>query len=759
MTQQTNKASGIVRQHLVLAAALMLAAVCMPSMASAQGSLEDDWRALVELYKATGGANWTENSNWSTSADSPPNAYDLNDWYGVTVDMEEERVSHLRLLENNLEGHIPAEIGNLTKLKRLDVHTNKLAGEIPPELWNLTELTWLDLGSNSGLTGEIPPEVGNLTDLKILGMNNSLVYGEVPMEIGNLTKLEHVGIERNQLTGMLPHSMTNLARLKYFAFHGQELCAPRSEDFQAWLMDIERVLGPNCANVLLTPPGNFLVTARVRSALRVSWEAPDYDGSETLRYTLQYRLTDIDDAEGGNQPGAWTPSVSYDGVSTDAIITGLKATTSYDVRVAAVTDGTGAFATLTISTLSLNFGGYVENQVYTVGETIVGLTMPAGSAGVGPYSYAFSPTLPAGLAFNRIALKVSGTPTEVFPSTVLTYSATDLNGLTGEQQFTIQVNPSNRVGVQLIHNVAGLEADVYLDDVLLYDDWAFQSATGFSELVRSSHRLDIVDAAGVDNSSPLASLEFDFEGGTSSQIIAYGNAEDARLVAVEDVRLGGDGSRAVSFRIAHGAKDAGPVALRLLDPDVTNAMHAVLEENIGFGDIGDYHVTEPRTFNVEVAMAGGGSVIDVYSFDFQGLEDQVLTLGLSGSGTNAAEGLTLMGVLPSGDVRFPEAVVTASEPGEALPEAFALRGNYPNPFNPSTRIVFDVPSAARVTVEVVDMLGRVVQAVSGQEFEAGVKHSIGITSQGLATGTYLYRLTAIMEQETVARTGRMTLAR
>ncbi len=758
MTQQTNSASGIVRQYLVLAAALMLATVCMPSMTSAQNSLEDDWRALVELYKATGGANWTQNSNWSISTESPPDVYDLNDWYGVTVDMEEGRVSRLRLFDNNLEGHIPAEIGNLTKLKTLSIYANRLAGKIPPELWTLTNLTFLDMGDNAGLVGEMPPEIGNLTRLTVLGFNYTQVSGEVPEEIGNLVQLQILAIHNNQLTGKLPGSMTNLPNVQRLRFQGQELCAPRSEEFQAWLMGIESVRGSNCATVPLAAPSNFLATARVRSALRVSWEAPAYDGSETLRYTLQYRLTDTDDAEGGNQPGVWTPSVSYDGMSTDATIAGLEATTSYDVRVAAVTDGTGAFATLTISTLSLDFGGYVENQVYVAGETIVDLTMPAASAGVGPYAYVLSPTLPTGLEFNRISLKVNGMPTEVLPTTFFSYVATDVNGLTGEQQFTIQVYPPNRVGVQLIHNVAGLEADVYLDDVLLYDDWAFQSATGFSELVRSSHRLDIVDAAGVDNSSPLASLEFDFERGTSNQIIAYGNAEDVRLVAVEDVRSGGDDSRAVSFRIAHGAKDAGAVALRLLDPDAANAVYAVLEENIGFGDIGDYHVTEPRTFNVEVDMAGSGSVIDVYSFDFQGLEDQVLTIGLSGSGTNAAEGLTLMGVLPSGDVRFPT-VVTASEPSEALPEAFALRGNYPNPFNPSTRIVFDVPSAARVTVEVVDMLGRVVQAVSGQEFEAGAKQSIGITSQGLATGTYLYRLTAIMEQETVARTGRMTLAR
>ena len=41
-----------------------------------------------------------------------------------------------------------------------------------------------------------------------------------------------------------------------------------------------------------------------------------------------------------------------------------------------------------------------------------------------------------------------------------------------------------------------------------------------------------------------------------------------------------------------------------------------------------------------------------------------------------------------------------------VPTAFRLHGNYPNPFNPSTRVVFDLPSEAEVTVHVFGRIGK-----------------------------------------------------
>jgi hypothetical protein len=72
---------------------------------------------------------------------------------------------------------------------------------------------------------------------------------------------------------------------------------------------------------------------------------------------------------------------------------------------------------------------------------------------------------------------------------------------------------------------------------------------------------------------------------------------------------------------------------------------------------------------------------------------------------------------------------------------FALVGNSPNPFNPTTTISFTLPEVSRVTLNVYDVAGRqVAQLVNGTR-EAG-SHEVIFDGSNLASGLYLYTLTA-----------------
>ena len=141
------------------------------------GSVAGDRAALVALYNATDGANWTNNSGWLT--DAP-----VYEWYGVTVDPE-FRVDALDLHSNGLSGQIPAELGSLTNLRRLGLSVNRLSGEIPPELGSLAYLSVLDLSGNL-LTGSIPPELGNLANLQLLRFSGNQLTGCVPAGLLNV---------------------------------------------------------------------------------------------------------------------------------------------------------------------------------------------------------------------------------------------------------------------------------------------------------------------------------------------------------------------------------------------------------------------------------------------------------------------------------------------------------------------------------------------------------------------------------------------
>ncbi len=189
------------RLALFLLGMVVLAAGCGKS-ARAQVAQEDSL-ALVALYTATDGPNWTDNTNWLSGT--------VASWIGVTL--EGNRVTALVLPNNALDGTLPPEIGNLGGLQRLLLFRNRLSGEIPPEIGNLAKLDELILARNR-LNGEIPPEIGNLASLQTLDLFLNLFTGAIPPELGNLTNLEVLFLHDNQLDGALPPEIGVLENLQ-----------------------------------------------------------------------------------------------------------------------------------------------------------------------------------------------------------------------------------------------------------------------------------------------------------------------------------------------------------------------------------------------------------------------------------------------------------------------------------------------------------------------------------------------------------------
>jgi hypothetical protein len=90
------------------------------------------------------------------------------------------------------------------------------------------------------------------------------------------------------------------------------------------------------------------------------------------------------------------------------------------------------------------------------------------------------------------------------------------------------------------------------------------------------------------------------------------------------------------------------------------------------------------------------------------------------------------------------ATVVSAEDGplaDQAPAQFHLHGNYPNPFNPSTRIAFALPVQEHVRLEVYDLLGRRV-ALLVDEVRAAGHHAVDFDASTLSSGLYLYRITA-----------------
>jgi len=76
-----------------------------------------------------------------------------------------------------------------------------------------------------------------------------------------------------------------------------------------------------------------------------------------------------------------------------------------------------------------------------------------------------------------------------------------------------------------------------------------------------------------------------------------------------------------------------------------------------------------------------------------------------------------------------------------VPQNFLLSQNYPNPFNPTTAINYEVSLSSFVTLKVYDILGREVATLVNEKKSPG-NYTVRFNAAGLASGVYLYRVTA-----------------
>ena len=93
----------------------------------------------------------------------------------------------------------------------------------------------------------------------------------------------------------------------------------------------------------------------------------------------------------------------------------------------------------------------------------------------------------------------------------------------------------------------------------------------------------------------------------------------------------------------------------------------------------------------------------------------------------------------SSDGTFSFNIITGVEDNQ-LPTGYSVSDNFPNPFNPRTRIGITLPNREKVKVEVFNLLGQTVADVIEQTFDAGTNY-IDIELNGLPNGFYISRIT------------------
>jgi len=82
------------------------------------------------------------------------------------------------------------------------------------------------------------------------------------------------------------------------------------------------------------------------------------------------------------------------------------------------------------------------------------------------------------------------------------------------------------------------------------------------------------------------------------------------------------------------------------------------------------------------------------------------------------------------------------EDEETLPKEFSLYQNHPNPFNPSTTIIWQSPVSDWQTIKIYNTLGQEVETIVNEYLEAGLHSKLYIVNSTLPSGVYFYQLKA-----------------
>ena len=107
------------------------------------------------------------------------------------------------------------------------------------------------------------------------------------------------------------------------------------------------------------------------------------------------------------------------------------------------------------------------------------------------------------------------------------------------------------------------------------------------------------------------------------------------------------------------------------------------------------------------------------------------TTGKKWAGTLFFDNLTLLGI----------DALTGVAQNPAAPYQYRLYNNYPNPFNPSTTIRYELKQEGSVSLKIYDVLGREVAALVNERQSAG-PHAVVFDATRFATGAYFYTLHA-----------------
>ena len=282
------------------------------------GIPQHERQALAAFYNSTGGDSWTNKTGWKEpplEADGFAAYGSEGTWFGVTVDVMHPpqgypvTVIGLSVSDNNLNGTLPANLGNLTNIRDFRI-SGAISGTLPASLASYTKLQ-IFVVWRTDLEGSIPAWLGNNPSLYNLHLNSNRLSGTIPPEIGNLTDLAILHLDCNAIQGPIPHEISNLAKLNdgslaYNALFTTDSAVKAFLD--AW--------NPSWAEGQTLAPTDVAAEAQSPSSVELTWTAPPFFSGYSIYYST-------------SSGGPYTFYGPAEGWETSRLVTGLNPATTY----------------------------------------------------------------------------------------------------------------------------------------------------------------------------------------------------------------------------------------------------------------------------------------------------------------------------------------------------------------------------------------------------------------------------------------------
>ena len=713
-------------------------------------SLNQDARELQEglltLYDATDGANWLRNHNW----DALPvtDIEELDTWWGVTVvngqvvrvslqnnnltgalpDNAWQKLRGLRRLAlggNDLTGPIPPELGQLAQLQGLSLSNNSLMGPVPPELGQLAQLQGLSLHNNS-LTGSIPPELGQLAQLRGLFLsNNSLLTGPIPPELGQLAQLQWLSSHGNSLTGPIPPELGQLAQLQWLLLHDNSLTGPIPPELGQLAQLQWLYLSNNSLTGPIPPELGQLAQLRELALHNNSLTGSIPPELGQLAQLLWLYLYD------NSLMGPIPPELGQ--------LTQLQELALHNNSL------TGS--------IPPELGQLAQLQwLYLYDNSLMGPIPPE----LGQLAQLRE------LALHNNSL-TGFVPPELGQLAQLRELALHNNSLTGF--VPPELGQLAQLRELALHNnsLTGfvppeLGQLAQLRELALHNN----SLTGFvppelgqlaqlRELALHNNSLTGFVPPELGQLAPLKSLQLHNNSLTGGLPLTLTNLTDL-----------------VHFHFG-GQVLCAPLdtAFQAWLSTIPNTSGPTCSLTFDGAFVADQSYPRAQAISPLVLPEATGGVLPVaYALTPAlpaGLVFDAATQTISGTPTvvTAATSYTYTATDVAGESASLAFAISVFSPTDVdrkeIPEVFALRGNYPNPFRGTTHITFNLPWHAKVSVAVTDILGRAVVSVPPKDLAAGWERSVRLDGARLPSGMYFYRVQALSAAGSSVVAGRLVV--